>query len=59
MKVLIVDMARSTELRDLSNRESVPRVGDFICINNTLFIVDRLTWNDLLTRVEIRVRRSA
>jgi len=59
MKVLIMDMARETELRDLSNRESVPRVGDFITINDTLFIVDRLTWNDLLTQVEVRVRRSA
>ena len=58
MKVTIRSSVTDFVIRDLDNREMVPRVNDTIYVDEIRYTVQQLTWNDLLTEVEVLVREG-
>jgi len=58
VKVTIRSSVTDFVIRDLDNREMVPRVNDTIYVDEIRYTVQQLTWNDLLTEVEVLVREG-
>lgn len=57
MKVLVIESDTGHVVRDYSNRECAPRVGEFLLVDGDRWVVEEVSWHDHLRQVDLKVRK--